>query len=241
MLSTVKLFIELLREHGARGVFAVGWVAMVITVAAVLARERPTELLAHAATAAGMDGLTRWLTADGPLLVTGGSPPVQRVLLVVVAGIFALMVAAALLRGRARPVRTGEEAFALLGTLAVPMLWVALLGAAQTGPLPPLDEMLTGLPWVWIGAAVAAAAAGYVLSARIPLLFFLRPAADAYGSVLAAVGCSAVATVFLLVTVPHEIGRKLVGRRHDRAPSEADPVRSMPTGAVARPAPFRGI
>ncbi|WP_454150534.1 hypothetical protein [Microbacterium lacticum] len=241
MLSTVKLFIELFREHGARGVFVVGWVAMVITVAAVLAQQRPTELLAHAATAARMDGLTRWLTIDGPLLVTAGSPPVQGVLLVAAVGVFALMVCAALVRGRARPVRTGEEAFALLGTLAVPTLWVALLGAAQTGPLPSLDAMLTGLPWVWIGAAVAVTAAGYVLSARIPLLFFLRPVADACGSVLAAAGCAAVATVFLIVTVPHEIARKLVGRRHDATDSEADPVRSMPTGALPRPAPFRGI
>lgn len=129
----------------------------------------------------------------------------------------------------------------MLGTPAVPLLWVALLGAAQAGPLPSPDEMLTLVPWAWIGVAVAVTAVGYVLSARILLLSFLRPVADACGSVLAAVGCAAVSTVFLIVTVPHEIGRKLVGGGHDTPPAEASPVRSMPTGAVARAAPFRGI
>lgn len=241
MSDVLKLLIEVIRSSGARGWFILGWISMLITVVAVAEQQRPTALLARAAGQAGFDDLARWLIADGPVIVTAGSRDLQTLFVVVSAIVFMLMIGSALNRGCGRPGRTAEEALASLETPAAPALWIILCAAVSAGSVPRLPELLVDVPWAWIGGAAAATVAGYALAARVPMLRPLRPMADLCASVLLAIGCSAAAAVFLLVTIPHGIARALVARHGETPPDRSGeiPSQTMPTGAVDRPRAFR--
>ena len=229
MITQTNALIELYKKHGALTLFFAGWAAAVMTVMAIAAQRRPSELLAEFATSVHAPDVARWLLTDGPWLVTTPSAVWQGVAIWVAALCFAVMVGFGLLHGRARPLETAQECLSLMGSPVLPAIWIALLLAVQAGAFPSGQELAAQLPWGWIAGAVLTTCAAYALAVRGGLFQAFRPVADLLCAVLAAIMMSAAVLLVVLATVIPTIVRWLVQRWQ---PNHVPPDLPLATGAV---------